>query len=844
MVPAALALFGLGYAVQRYLINLVVNAPIFITLLLTFGLQLLVVNGLILGFTADYRSIPTAYAARSLVLPGDVRVPLGRLLAALVAVGLTIALGYLMRRTRTGMAILATGMDRGAARLMGIKARHVYALTFGIAAALAGAAGAAVAGVSTFSPADAGRFTLFSFVAAVLGGLGNTAGALLGGVVSRAGRGHRRAAAARHPGQRGRLRGAGGRAGDPAAGHRRPGLLRGPGGNVSERQRANRLAPSERQRALLPWAAGLLALVAGFVLQTRLYTGQERTVSTILMFVGLAAAWNLIGGYTGYASFGQVGFFGLGGYTTVVVMVHAHLSFWLALPVAAAVAGVFAAAVGWPLLRLRGHYFRRRHARGRRGTLREVVTNLPGITGGGAGITIPTVGPAAPTPWLGNDGFYVLFLLLAAGVVAVAALIATTPAGYALRAIHQDEEAAGAMGVNTTVAKTLAFAVSAALTGAIGAAYAFQQVTIFPERLFDVDITVLMVVMVVLGGSGTVAGPILGAVAVGAASEWLRQHFTVGHTAGTRRAHHPRRDPAAAGLHQLRARRRGLAPVLAAGERAEVPAVDRRCGAAGRDEPVAPLRWADRPRGCRPRPGAGPAAGRHRAQRRGQVPLINLLTGHVKPTTGRVLVDGRDLTGARPWRIAHAGVARTFQIVKPFRGMTVVDNVIVAVLFGGGRTGTLRRARPRPGSGSRRARQVALEVLDRVGLADRAAANPAELAVADAHRLELAKALALRPRVLLLDEVLAGLRPAEIGPALALIDGLRRDGLALLMVEHVVQAIAAVSDEVLVLHHGEVLTRGTPGEVLADERVIAAYLGARYAARSRASVPQPEVSHE
>jgi branched-chain amino acid transport system permease protein len=115
-------------------------------------------------------------------------------------------------------------------------------------------------------------------------------------------------------------------------------------------------------------------------------------------------------------------------------------------------------------------------------------------------------------------------------VVAVAALIATTPAGYALRAIHQDEEAAGAMGVNTTTAKTIAFAVSAALTGAIGAAYAFQQVTIFPERLFDVDITVLMVVMVVLGGSGTVVGPILGAIAVGSASEWLRQHFTMGHT--------------------------------------------------------------------------------------------------------------------------------------------------------------------------------------------------------------------------------------------------------------------------------------------------------------------------
>jgi branched-chain amino acid transport system permease protein len=183
MVPAGLVLFGLGYLLQRYLVNLVVNAPIFITLLLTFGLQLIAVNGMILLFTADYRGIPVGYATRSLVLPGDVRVPLGRLIAAGLAVGITLGLGYVMRRTRTGLSILATGMDRGAARLMGIRAAHVYALTFGIAAALAGAAGAAVGAVGTFSPADAGRFTLFSFVAAVLGGLGTMSGALYGGLV-------------------------------------------------------------------------------------------------------------------------------------------------------------------------------------------------------------------------------------------------------------------------------------------------------------------------------------------------------------------------------------------------------------------------------------------------------------------------------------------------------------------------------------------------------------------------------------------------------------------------------------------------------------------------------------
>jgi branched-chain amino acid transport system ATP-binding protein len=209
----------------------------------------------------------------------------------------------------------------------------------------------------------------------------------------------------------------------------------------------------------------------------------------------------------------------------------------------------------------------------------------------------------------------------------------------------------------------------------------------------------------------------------------------------------------------------------------------------------------------------------------GKSTLINLLTGHIRPTAGRVLVAGRDMTGARPWRIAHAGVGRTFQIVKPFRGMTVADNVTVAVLFGPGRVRGPRRLAA--------ARRTALEVLDKVGLAARADASPAELSVADARRLELAKALALRPRTLLLDEVLAGLRPTEIEAALQLIDELRRAGLALLMVEHVVHAIAAISDEVLVLHHGEALTRGPAAQVLADERVIEAYLGARYAAKNR-----------
>jgi branched-chain amino acid transport system permease protein len=256
--------------------------------------------------------------------------------------------------------------------------------------------------------------------------------------------------------------------------------------------------------------------------------GQVRTVTTIFMFVGLASAWNLIGGFTGYACFGQVGFFGLGGYASAVLMTHANTSFWLALPLSAALAAGFAALVGWPLLRLKGHYFAVATLGVAEG-LREIVTNLPDLTGGGGGITIPTVGPDAPTQWLGNDGFYVLFLLLAAASVAIAGLVSMNRGGYALRAINQDEDAAAAVGINTTVAKILAFAGSAALTSALGAAYAFQQVTIFPERLFDVHLTVLMVVMVVLGGAGSVVGPVIGAIFIAFASEWLRQALPRGH---------------------------------------------------------------------------------------------------------------------------------------------------------------------------------------------------------------------------------------------------------------------------------------------------------------------------
>ena len=204
----------------------------------------------------------------------------------------------------------------------------------------------------------------------------------------------------------------------------------------------------------------------------------------------------------------------------------------------------------------------------------------------------------------------------------------------------------------------------------------------------------------------------------------------------------------------------------------------------------------------------------------GKSTFINLVTGHTKPTEGRVLIDGKDLTGARPWVIAQAGVARTFQIVKPFRGMSVRENVAVGILYGSNGTNIMSKAL-----------KAAEEVLEEVGMAGLGDRPPGELSVADARRLEFAKALALRPRLLLLDEVMAGLRHTEIEPSLELIRRLKARGITIIVVEHVMKAILAVSDQVLVLHQGKVLTSGDPRDVLSDPRVIEAYLGHRYAKR-------------
>lgn len=307
-----------------------------------------------------------------------------------------------------------------------------------------------------------------------------------------------------------------------AAGRRpvRAAIARGPAALLVGRSRA--------------WWLGAVAIALGLVVLALaptylLLESEQRTLASVFMFVVLAQGWNLIGGFAGYPSFGNVVFFGLGGYTTAILMAKAGAGFWVTLPAAAVVGLGFAALMGIPILRLKGHYFAVATLGVAEGT-REVVINIGGLTGGNKGITVPAVGEKATTSYPGNTGFYFYFLVLALIAVTVVWSISRSRFGYALRAISQDEDAAAAAGINTTRAKITAFALSGALTALAGAIFAFQQVTIYPTQLFAVDITVLMVIMAVLGGAGTVIGPVIGAVSLQYLSEWLRDNFPDYHT--------------------------------------------------------------------------------------------------------------------------------------------------------------------------------------------------------------------------------------------------------------------------------------------------------------------------
>jgi branched-chain amino acid transport system ATP-binding protein len=201
----------------------------------------------------------------------------------------------------------------------------------------------------------------------------------------------------------------------------------------------------------------------------------------------------------------------------------------------------------------------------------------------------------------------------------------------------------------------------------------------------------------------------------------------------------------------------------------------------------------------------------------GKTTFFNVLTGVVKPTSGRIIFMGHDITGLTPDKICHSGIARTFQIPLPFRTLSVVENVMAAVLFGGSYSGC----------SDQEAREEALRCMDFVGLKADEGTMPGELSVAGLRRLELARALATHPKFLLLDEVISGLNQEETVEASLILKRIRDEiGITIIWVEHIMQVLMNLVEKVFVLNFGELIAQGTPLEVSRDERVIQAYLGA------------------
>ena len=199
----------------------------------------------------------------------------------------------------------------------------------------------------------------------------------------------------------------------------------------------------------------------------------------------------------------------------------------------------------------------------------------------------------------------------------------------------------------------------------------------------------------------------------------------------------------------------------------------------------------------------------------GKTTLVNLVSGTLQPTSGSLLFEGAPVQHVEAFRRARLGIVRTFQVMRPFPGLSVVDNVAVGALFGA--AGHRRRLSE--------AQREARRWLEFVGLDHRAAQRADALGGPDRKRLELAKALAMRPRLLLLDEVMAGLNQVEVGEVIAIIRKVRDEGISIMVIEHVMKAIRSLSDRLVVLNHGEKIAEGEPQDVLDDARVVTAYLG-------------------
>ncbi|MDF2994413.1 MAG: transporter related [Xanthobacteraceae bacterium] len=578
---------------------------------------------------------------------------------------------------------------------------------------------------------------------------------------------------------------------------------------------------------------GFLVLAA-ILIAVPLTAGNEYELRLFMLFMiygVIAVGLNVLIGLTGLVSLGQAGLFALGSYTGAIVATRFGFDMLFASIIAAIVAGIFGVLLAYPTVRVRGVYLAVvTIAFGL--IIENVAVEWQSVTGGTTGLTsIPQ--PNVFGIRLSGYAFY--------GVLAVTLFLATIAThnlkvsryGRAMLAVSQSETAARALGVNATAMRTLAFVVAAVTAGIAGSYYAFLNSYISPD-IFTFSDSVRFLLMVILGGAASTFGPIIGAYILTYLPEYLQQFalwqkFAYGALLLIVMFVMPRGIMGSLAL--LVKRLRPSKRAVDAGEGLPAEQTLRHEVRAQQAELVArdlTVRFggltALSKASLRVKPGEVHALiGPNGA---GKSTFVNTVSGFYKPTEGEFELDGIQLAGMRSHEIARVGLARTFQNTELFGELTVLENVMVgyqqrlnygvtaAVL----RTPAMRREEVT-------CRKAAIGLLAFVGLGEYANEDARFLPFGLQRRLEIARALASRPRLLLLDEPAAGLTTQEIDDLEVMIRRIAALGISVLLIEHHVELIMAVADTVTVLDYGQVIASDTPAVVQENPRVIEAYFG-------------------